>query len=213
MNARSTPSLERRERERAETRQLILEAARRMFVQRGYEATTMRAIAAKVGYTPTAIYHHFKDKDALVAELSTLDFRAFSQALHRIGEVPDPVERLQKTGQAYVEFGMSHAMQYQFLFMTPRPASSSTGITHDDPGESAYAFVRQTCADAIATGRLRPEYRDADELAQIAWGSVHGLLALHIAKGRDPWIEWRDLGQTAAKASDALIRGLLREPA
>src|SRR5438094_5711043 len=77
---KSVPSLERRQRERVQTRQRILDAARRMFVQRGYEATTMRAIAAKIGYTPTAIYHHFEDKEALVAELSALDFRAFAQA-------------------------------------------------------------------------------------------------------------------------------------
>jgi len=70
MNTRSAPSLARRERERAETRGKILDAARRMFVLKGYEGTTMRAIAAKIGYTPTAIYHHFKDKDALVAELA-----------------------------------------------------------------------------------------------------------------------------------------------
>src|SRR3989449_11361258 len=76
MNARSIPSLARRERERAETRGKILEAARRMFVQKGYEGPTMRAIAAKIGYTPTAICHPFKDHDALRAELAGLALRA-----------------------------------------------------------------------------------------------------------------------------------------
>ncbi len=109
MNARSAPSLERRERERAETRRQILEAARRMFVRQGYEGTTMRAIAAKIGYTPTAIYHHFKDKDTLVAELSALDFRALTQALQQTSSVADPLERFEKVGEAYVEFGFARA--------------------------------------------------------------------------------------------------------
>src|SRR5919198_345142 len=100
----ATPSLARRERERAATRQKILNAARRMLVQHGYEGTTMRATAAKIGYTPTAIYHYFKDKDALVAELSAIDYRAFSQALQRTGITGNPVERLGKIGEAYVEF-------------------------------------------------------------------------------------------------------------
>lgn len=212
MSARSIPSLERRQRERAETRERILEAARRMFVQRGYEATTMRAIAAKIGYTPTAIYHHFEDKEALVAELSALDFRSFTQALRDIGAVADPVERLRKMGRAYVAFGVAHPMHYQFLFMTRRPNGRPKGIGQGDPGEDAYGFLRQTCADVIATGRLRPEFADAEELAQIAWGSLHGLVALHIAKVDDPWIHWRDVSETAAKACDALIRGLVREP-
>jgi len=212
MCARSIPSLERRERERAETRGKILEAARRMFVQKGYDGTTMRAIAAKIGYTPTAIYHHFKDKDALVAELSAVDFRAFAQALRDIGAVADPVERLRRTGRAYVAFGVTNPMHYQFLFMTRRPAAGPKRTGPRDPGEDAYGFLRQTCADAIAAGRLRPEFTDADEVAQIAWGAMHGLVALHIAKIDDHWIHWRDVSETAARACDALLRGLAREP-
>src|SRR5437016_13696233 len=99
---KSVPSLERRQRERVQTRQKILDAARRMFVQRGYEGTTMRAIAAKIGYTPTAIYHHFKDKDALVTELSALDFRALTQALRRVSSIADPVVRFDRSEERRV---------------------------------------------------------------------------------------------------------------
>ena len=212
MDIRSIPSSARRELERAETRGKILESARRMFVQKGYEGTTMRAIAATIGYTPTAIYHHFKDKDALVAELAGLDFRALAQALQQTGSVGDPVERLERIGAAYVEFGLSHPMQYQFLFMTRRPKSGAQEAMPRDPGEDAYGFLRQTCAAVIATGRLRPEFSDPDELAQMCWGSLHGLVALTVAKGDDPWIPWRDVRQTAAKARGTTLRGILREP-
>jgi AcrR family transcriptional regulator len=212
MDIRSIPSSARRERERAETRGKILESARRMFVQKGYEGTTMRAIAARIGYTPTAIYHHFKDKDALVAELAGLDFRALAQALQQTGSVGDPVERLERIGAAYVEFGLSHPMQYQFLFMTRRPKSGAQEALPRDPGEDAYGFLRQTCAAVIGTGRLRPEFSDPDELAQMCWGSLHGLVALTVAKGDDPSIPWRDVRQTAAKARGTTLRGILREP-
>src|SRR5436309_13257068 len=199
---KSVPSLERRQRERVQTRQKILDAARRMFVQRGYEATTMRAIAAKIGYTPTAIYHHFEDKEALVAELSALDFRAFAQALQDFGAVADPVERLRRTGRAYVAFGVANPMHYQFLFMTRRPKESPKGTGQPDTGEDAYGFLRQTCADAIAACRLRPKLTDADELAQIAWRAMHGLVPPHIHMERDPWITWRDVTDTGDSASD-----------
>src|SRR5213083_344338 len=179
---KSVPSLERRQRERVQTRQRILDAARRMFVQRGYEATTMRAIAAKIGYTPTAIYHHFEDKEALVAELSALDFRAFAQALQDFGAVADPVERLRRTGRAYVAFGVANSMDYQFLFMTRRPKESPKGTGQPDPGEDASGFLRQTCANASAACTLRHAFYDDDQVAQIAWGAMHGLVALHIAK-------------------------------
>lgn len=209
MATSSAPSLARRERERAATRQKILTAARKMLVQHGYGGTTMRAIAAKIGYTPTAIYHYFTDKDALVAELSALDYRAFSEALQRTGSEGDPIDRLAKIGAAYVEFGLTHPMQYQFLFMMRRPRGSGSSL-HGNPDRDAYGFLRQTCAEAIATGRLRPEFTDADELAQMAWASVHGIVSLRVAKGDDPSFPWRDPRQIREKLSGVLGRGWAR---
>jgi AcrR family transcriptional regulator len=203
-------SLERRSRERADTRQRILDAAREMFVRQGYEATTMRAIADRIEYTPTAIYHHFRNKEALLAELCIADFRALATAFQKIGRIEDPIERLRKTGLAYVQFGLEHPMQYQLMFMTRRPKEVDDTIHSDDPSESAYAFLTQTCADVIATGRLRPEYRDANELALIAWSSLHGMLALRIVLGEEEWVQWRDSKGTATRICNALFDGVLR---
>lgn len=211
MTSSSSPSLARRERERAETRSQILEAARRMFVEHGFEATTMRSIAAKVGYTATAVYHHFQDKAALVAELCAVDFRALTEALRRTATVSDPIERLQRMGWEYVEFGLTHPMQYQFLFMTSRPAGASAIPNQPDPGAACYEVLRETCRAVIATGRLRPEFRDADQLAQMAWGSLHGLVALQVTKADDPAVPWRDVRETTTRMESAMLRGMLRE--
>ena len=205
-------SRERRTRERVETRQRILDAARDMFVRHGYEATTMRAIADRIEYTPTAIYHHFRNKEALFTELCSTDFRALATAFQRIGRIEDPIERLQRLGEAYVDFALEHPMHYQLLFMTRHPiAEDHKNITRGDPTEDAYAFLRDTCADVIATGRLRPDFRDPDELGQIVWAALHGLLALHIVKHDDDWIEWRDPRSTASRIRDAIWGGLLRD--
>ncbi len=212
MKTASSPSLARRERERTETRRKILEAARRMFVQHGYEATTMRAIAAKIGYTPTAIYHHFRNKEALLTELSTQDFRTLAQAFQQIGQVADPVERVRRIGKAYVEFGLTHPMHYRLMFMTPHPRvkDAKHGIAQGDPSQDAYAFLVQTCEQAIASGRLRPELQDPHELAQILWSSSHGLVSLRIAKEHDDWVQWRDIQATAALLHEVMFTGLLR---
>lgn len=212
MATRSLPSHERRERERAETRRRILEAARQMFVESGFEASTMRSIAAKVGYTATAVYHHFKDKDALVAELCAVDFRALTETLRKAGAIADPVERLARMGEEYVEFGLTHPMQYQFLFMTNRPRGASAITGQPDPGAASYELLRETCRAVIESGRLRPEFADADQVAQMAWGSLHGLVALQVTKGHDPVVPWRDVPETARKMCNAIIRGMLREP-
>lgn len=204
-------SAERRTRERAETRQRILEAAREMFVEHGYEATTMRAIAERIEYTPTAIYHHFQNKEALLAELCAQDFRALGAAFQKLGRITDPVERLRRCGQAYVEFGLQHPMQYQLMFMTPKPPGVMAAIRNADPSEDSYEFLRQTCADAVAAGRLRLEYKHPEEVALMAWSALHGFLALRIVKEGDDWITWGDPKTTAKRICDALLEGVLRD--
>jgi AcrR family transcriptional regulator len=203
-------SVERRSRERQETRELILEAAREMFVEQGYEATTMRAIADRIEYTPTAIYHHFRNKEALLSELCALDFRALGAAFQKIGRIEDPEERLRSAGRTYVEFGLEHPMQYKLMFMTEKPPEVMAEIHATDPSDGAFAFLRQTCADLIETGRLRPEYQDAEELALMAWSAVHGYLSLRIVKQDKGVAKWSDTRAMTAKICNALLEGVLR---
>jgi AcrR family transcriptional regulator len=183
-----------------------------MFVRDGYEATTMRAIAERVEYTPTALYHHFLNKEALLAELCADDFRTLARAFQSIGRVEDPIVRLERIGEAYVDFALQHPMHYRFMFMTPRPwvEPEEQGIARGDPGEDAYAFLVETCSEAIARGVFREEYTDAHELAQILWACVHGLVSIRIAKEHDPYIEFRDVRTTARRIRQTLMRGLLR---
>jgi AcrR family transcriptional regulator len=205
---------DRRARDRAEVREKILDAAREMFATDGIDAVTMRAIAERIEYSPPVIYSHFEDKHALIQELCYRDLRALAQAFGRIGRVDDPVERLRRIGQAYVDFALEHPEQFRFMFMTPKPAEDTSAV-HDamkaNPEEDAYAFLRDTVAEGIAAGRFRREFNDVEELSQIAWGSVHGVVALHIAKCNDRWIDWRDARETALKLAGATMAGLLRE--
>jgi AcrR family transcriptional regulator len=207
-----TGSFARRARQREETRGRILEAARALFVENGVDATTMRAIAARIDYTPTAIYHHFRDKDALIEELCYLDFRALATALVRIGEIPDPIERIRRMGLAYLEFALSNREQYQFMFMTRTHHSvmDMGRIEKNNPEQDAYGFLVSTVEEGLKKGLFRAEFQDAQQLAQLLWGGLHGLVALHIAKRDDPWIEWRDPGATTRLAIDVMLRGTRR---
>ena len=205
-------SLARRERQREETRQRILNAARDLFVRNGVEATTMRAIAAAIDYTPTAIYHHFRDKNALIEELCYLDFRALAAALARIGAIADPLERVRRIGMAYVDFALENRSQYQFMFMTQTDHSehAMARVAKNNPEEDAYAFLIETVEEGLKRGLFRAEFQDAHQLGQLLWGGLHGIVALHIAKENDPWIEWRDPRTTARLAVDVMLRGTRR---
>lgn len=193
-----------------ETRDKILEAAREMFATQGIEATTMRAIANRIEYTPTAIYHHFKDKDALIIELCHCDFRALAQQFSRAQHVPDPVERLRMIGDGYVQFAMENPHHYQIMFMTRTPYAEPD-YDRGNPESDAYALLVHTIQEAIDMGRFRPELTDAHQVGQMFWSAVHGLVSLHIAKADDPWIQWADLKETTTLMREAMLRGLLRD--
>jgi AcrR family transcriptional regulator len=204
---------ERREREREEIRTKILEAARELFASEGYEAVTMRRIAEKIEYSPTAIYLHFKDKRAVLVELCDLDFLSLAKELHKIGRIEDPIERLRRTGEAYVRFGLEYPNHYRLMFMTPHPEQmeDDSRIARGNPEEDAWAFLRDTVAEAIAAGRLRPEVQDPDLVAQAFWAAVHGVISLRIAKCNDDWIDWRPVPDVAGLLVEAALRGLLRD--
>jgi len=207
---------ERRERERTETRERILNAARDMFADDGYDAVTMRAIADRIEYTPTAIYHHFANKQALLTELCEQDFGELAR--HFVGKAvaADPIERLRAVGEAYLQFAEQYPSQYRFMFMTVLP-SDPESRTHaiaerDNPEVNAYAFLRTACADAIAQKLFRPEFDDPDAIAQMLWGMIHGLISLRATKLHSDIVPWRDLRTSAHQATEVLLRGMLRNP-
>src|SRR3974390_67917 len=146
---------ERREREAQETREKILDAARELFIKSGYDGVSMRKIADKIEYSPTAIYVHFKDKDELFREICHGDFQRLAQAFVAIGQIADPIERLRKIGQAYIEFGAKNPNHYRTMFMTPHPPIPEPDLAlqgKGNPEEDAYEFLRATVADAMKAG-------------------------------------------------------------
>jgi AcrR family transcriptional regulator len=208
-------SAQRREREKQETREKILAAARELFARDGYEAVSMRRIADAIAYTPAAIYVHFKDKDALFQELCRADFAALAGVFRELGRIADPIERIRQTGQAYVRFALQYPNHYRLMFMTRREQRALTSEdlhVRGDPDQDAYAFLRAAVAEALAAGRFRPDLTDPDLLAQTLWAGVHGVASLTIVKGGDPWVDCRGADALAALMCDALLRGLTRPP-
>ena len=208
---------ERRDRERLETREKILAAARDMFAEEGFEAVTMRAIADRIEYTPTAIYHHFENKNALLTELCRGDFGILARAFAGGGAPADPVERILAVGRAYLRFAEENPSQYRFMFMTTMPKveydQAYVAEHKGNPEKDAYSFLREACRQAIEQKRLRAEIQDPDQLAQILWASVHGLISLRMVKGNQDWIPWRDLRATAEESMQTMLRGIVRDPA
>ncbi len=206
---------ERREREKSETRDKILDAARELFVTEGYEGVSMRRVAEKIEYSPTAIYIHFADKQQLFHELCQQDYARLAEIFQSSAMSSDPMERIRQIGSTYIDFGLRFPNHYRFMFMTSHPAhepNEEDRETMGNPEVDAYAFLKWAVQQAIDAECLREEFRDAEVISQTLWASVHGVIALHIAKGCDPWVDWRPLAQRAQFMLDITMRGLARNP-
>lgn len=203
---------ERREREREQTRATILAAARELFAREGYDAVSMRRIADAIEYSPTAIYVHFKDKRELFRGLCREDFGRLTQLSQKVSQIPDPVERIRRIGYAYIEFALRHPNHYRLMFMTTHPHKEGEDLAgKGDPDVDGYTFLKQTVAQAIAEGRLRPEFQDAELATQTLWAAVHGMASLQIVKGSDPWIEWRPVKERTTAVVEAILHGVVAD--
>jgi AcrR family transcriptional regulator len=201
---------ERRQRERTEVREKILDAALDFFGREGVEGVTMRALADAIEYSPPVIYAHFRDKEAIIQELCYRQLRELAKAFATFGGL-DPLERLRRIGYIYADFAIEHPSHFRFLFLTPHPLPADDDeVGKGDPQRNAYAFLRQTVEDGLDAGIFKPGYTDADEIAQLCWASAHGLVALQNIKGPDSWIDWRDARRSAHRLIDATLNGLVK---
>lgn len=206
------PPRQKSDLERQKTRVAILDAARELFVERGVDAVTMREIARRVGFSPTAIYLHFKDKDALIHELCDTDFLTLAQELRAIGAIADPIERLRVLGLGYVKFAVEHPNHYRLMFMTPQVNldTEDSTIEPGNPEQDAYAHLRGMVVEAHAAGRFRADLTDSDLVAQTLWAGLHGVCSLEIAKKNDCWVAWTSFDVRVKLMQEVLMMGLLR---
>jgi AcrR family transcriptional regulator len=204
---------ERREREKSETRDKILDAARELFVTEGFEGVSMRKVAEKIEYSPTAIYVYFADKQELFRELCHQDYARLAEVFQSSVMSTDPMERLKQIGAIYIDFGTRYPNHYKFMFMTPHPPHEPDEVDREmmgNPEKDAYAFLKWAVQQALDAKCFRQELTDAELLSQTLWASVHGVISLQIAKGCDPWVDWRPIRDRAELMLDVTLRGLMR---
>lgn len=204
---------ERREREKEEVRRLIMDAARRLFVEQGYEAVSMRKIADAIEYSPAAVYVHFRDKEDLIRAIAMEDYRRFDEDTPQLAQIADPVERICQVGLGYMRVGLANPHHYKLMFMTPPPLGHDQLVPPEDfndPSKNGYALLRHAVREAMAAGRFAPEYTDPELVSQMCWAAVHGVTSLLIAMERDPCVKFHDVEGLQKLMCDVVIRGLLR---
>lgn len=171
---------------RAAKRALILEAARAVFAQEGLEGASLRAVAAKAGYAPAALYFHFASKEALYAaslQDSLTALRAtVDAAVAREGE---PAASLRAASLAFFAFYADNPRDLDLGFYLFRGGMKPAGLgrAHDEglnAGlEAALAPIRSAAA-ALGASREDAELMMVDTFAH----ATGLLLLLHTGRIR-----------------------------
>ena len=160
-------------------RELILDAARRVFEADGLEGASLRSIAAGAGYTPAALYFHFESKEAIYAEVLTSSLANLQQTVNRsILRAKAPADRLRAAAMAFFGYYADNPGDLDLGFYLFRGGMKPQGLgkERDDILNAALESALQPIADAaLALGAQRAEARSlmADIFAHAA-----GLLLL-----------------------------------
>ncbi|HMP78163.1 MAG TPA: TetR/AcrR family transcriptional regulator [Pirellulaceae bacterium] len=206
-----SPSQQRRARQQQKTRQMILDHATRVLLKHGVDGFSMRKLADRIGYSPTAIYFHFADKDSLLGEVVERQFMTFRGMFEKVERIKEPLRRLVEMGMTVVEFGLRHPDSFRLMFLQSHPTiPKGRLVERGNPSQDCYAFLLSTVCEALEAGQFRPELKDAEQLAQIFFAAVHGVVTVHLVKGDDPWIDWRPVKPKARILVEGLVRGLSR---
>ena len=188
------------------SRDEILDAARMMFLHHGCEAVTIRKIAAAIHCAPGTIYLHFADKGEIFESLCSETFQRLSARLAAIAGDDDdhPLECVRRGGRAYIAFALEHPSHYQVTFLTAKKGSGKK--RHDnilDAGLQCFGNLQRMVTSCAAAGCLR--VNDVDEVSQVIWSSLHGLVSLLITHAEFPFVEQSRLVE---RHLDILIAGI-----
>jgi AcrR family transcriptional regulator len=183
-------SRERRERDRNELRQRILDAAQRIITQEGFAALTMRKLAERIEYSPAAIYLHFRSREEIAQELAEAGFAKLLEGLLAARSQADTVKRLEAMGQAYVRFGLENAETYRLIFLGDAGYMSAAFGEQDPDGAAAKAWGLLVEAAGDLLKRNGAQGKTPEAVAQLLWATLHGIVSLHLActgfRGSEP---------------------------
>ncbi|WP_211748869.1 TetR/AcrR family transcriptional regulator [Paenibacillus sp. Marseille-Q4541] len=169
------------------SRERILEAARHLFVTKGYRSISMRSIGQHLGYSHGSLYYHFKEKAELFYAIVVEDFNHLGQLLLQAMAKgsKDGLTKPEHVMMEFIRFGLQNPYQYEIMFMIR------------DEELLAYCRAEQNrCYELFATiiryHMNNKDYTDEErmQLPHSLFLSIHGFISYYI-QDRLPFEEVR----------------------
>ena len=162
---------DRRARERAARRRLIVDTARQIAEAEGWDAVTTRRLSTEIEYSQPVLYKHFSGMDQVAAAVAIDGFGELARRLRTVpAEAETPDEALTRIARGYLDFARDNPAVYDAMF-TGR--TTLRFAAEDTPTELVAAFggLRQAVS-AVANDV------DADSVTEVFWAALHGLATL-----------------------------------
>lgn len=170
---------ERKEREREEMRDLIQEAARTLFLTKGYEKTSIRNIADAIEYSPGTIYLYYKDKNELLFALHEEAFAKMTAKLSEVRSISDPFARLVEMGHQYIKYAIDNPEMYDLMFIMKGPMEDLACRDESwEEGKKSFSLLEFVISDCIRAGYFKEQ--NVETAALTIWSYMHGLVTIYL---------------------------------
>jgi AcrR family transcriptional regulator len=160
-------------------REALIEAAMALIAERGPAGFTFADVARSAGVSAAAPYRHFRDRNAVIAEVARRGFEQFAGELRAAWNEgrPDPVSAIKACGMAYLRFARREPAAYAAMFAPGLPLEEEADLRR--ASDAAFAIVRRAAdaACAVAPAGQRPP---ALMVALHLWAFSHGVASLFV---------------------------------
>lgn len=158
-------------------REALIEAALAMIAERGLAGFAIAELARVVGVSPAAPYRHFRDRNAVIAEVARRGFESLAAELTAAtaGWQADPLGALERAAQAHVAFAGREAAVYAAMFDSGFPSGEHPELVI--ARDAAFAVLRRAADAACAMGRA-PRRPPPLMVALHVWSLTHGIATL-----------------------------------
>ncbi len=162
----------------------ILNAALDIIIREGYENLSMRNIARRIGMTAANLYNYFSSKDELYLTLLRNAFQKLNNSLrYMVRDVNDPLQKLMRIGEAYINFAIKNKNYYEIMLMTSAPRYSDFIGTEMErlayeskkTGIEVFNFILDILTEAfpeVGPGKARLILLEL-------WSNLHGIVSLY----------------------------------
>jgi AcrR family transcriptional regulator len=158
-------------------KEALVRAALELIAEKGPAGFTFADAARFAGVSPAAPYRHFRDRDALLADVAQRGFVLFSTALAKAWDEgrPDVMTAFDRLGKAYLAFAKDEPAYYSAMFEAGVPLDSDPQLR--EAGENAFAVLRSAAEKLVALmpSQWRPP---ALMVALHVWSMTHGIASL-----------------------------------